>query len=179
MEHVGNVDLFDFDVQNEEHSHYKQHAAQDPGEDILPEATPQQIDQGEDNGNGCNRQTPEVFVGAFFGFLPFGLQYVEKCQTGYSAKAVQTDTNQANYPICAQAVTQKCGEHTKADHVAEGVQLDTEGFFILGAVFLGAGHGAVEGIADAGQQQADDGGGERSLGSKYGVPGAHRAGTYE
>ena len=40
------------------------------------------------------------------------------------------------------------GKHTEAYHIAKGVQLNAKGLFVVGAVLLGSGNGAVKGIAE-------------------------------
>ena len=76
------------------------------------------------------------------------------------------------------------GEHAEADHVVERVDLDAEALFLLGAVFLRAGDAAVEGVQQARDHQAQQGGigaavhgrenaadaeGQREVGRKNGI----------
>ena len=56
----------------------------------------------------------------------------------------------------AQQIADDCRENAEANHIAKGIQLYAEGFFIIGAVLLGAGDAAVKGVADAGNSKAED-----------------------
>ena len=95
--------------------------------------------QGEDEGDGGHRQTPVGLVAAALGFLPLFFQHIEKCQSDHRAQHIQKDANQTHSAINAHVITQHGREYTEANGIAEGIDLDAEALFVLGAAFFGSG----------------------------------------
>ena len=109
----------------------------------------------KNNGSSGNGHTPIEFGAAIFFLLPSAFQYIEKCQTRYRTNAVKGYQCQTDDTADTQQIANHSGEYTKADYIAQRVQLDAEVLFVLGAVFLRPRHHAVEHIADAGHDEAD------------------------
>ena len=126
-----------------------------------------QIDPGEDNGGRGNRQTPVKFGAAVFFLLPFCFQHIEESQTDQRAKGIKKDNGDSPGGIQPGAIQKNCREHTKADPITKGVDLNTEIFFVSGAVLFRSGHQTVEYIAKTGKSKKNDSKTQFSLYGKH------------
>ena len=103
----------------------------------------EQIGEGQQGCNGGNGQTAVDFIAAFFCLLTLCFHDVEEAQTNDSAQTECSCDHGAEQAVYAHKEAQHRGENTEAHTVAQGVDLDTEGLFVVGAVLFASGNGSV------------------------------------
>ena len=86
--------------------------------------------------------------------LAFLLIHVEIGKADQGAEHIEGADHDHNAVISVHAVNDYGRKHTEADQVTEGIDLDTETFFLYCA-FLRGSNCTVEHIAEAGDHQAD------------------------
>ena len=165
--------LLNLEVQNEQEGGDRCQKVQSRHKELARQQRLQQIVDRENQGAGGNRQATVVFVGTGLHLLALGLLHIEERQPDHGTDAVGTQNDDAGDGIHTHAVQAEGRCHAEAHHIAQGIQLNAEGLFVVGTVFLGSGHLAVEGIAEAGQEQAQHGGAENALVGENGAQ--HRA----
>lgn len=114
-------------------------------------------EQGQDDGDGRDGQALIVLARLICLVLPVLFHHIEKCQADDACREVKDQDTDAGNSLHPDGIAQYHRKSTKADHIAEGVYLDTEPLFIFRAVGFGAGHFAVKHVAEAGKGQTEQG----------------------
>jgi len=159
-EDLCNVGLFHGEIEDEQECHQCQQCVQDDDKNAFGDHIVEQIGEGKQGSNGGDGETTVDFIAPFFGLLALGFHYIEEPKTNDGAQAECGDDHGAQEPVHAHEVAQHCGEHTEAHAVTQRVDLNAECLFVVGAVLFASGNGAVKGIAEAAEKQAQHSGGK-------------------
>ena len=121
---------------------------------MVPQHRMQHKHQRQHDSDRCDRQTAVIFSHFLRLFLTFCLTDIKVAETDHTIHSVPCKDHDTNRSSHTKAVGQQNRKCPKADHVTQGIDLNTKTFFIIRTVCLSSGNFSVKHVTQSRKSQA-------------------------